>query len=156
MDDQNKEKDAKKFRVVDKRGKSEEETSRESTEEGVSVSENNPEKEAQVYKMDDYTGQKSGQSEPGSEELSSLPPMTFANFLLSLATNVNIHLGTIPNPMTGDISKNIPLAQQTIDLFSVLEEKTKNNLTKEEEKLLSTLLFDLRMKFVENSKEKDS
>ncbi len=45
--------------------------------------------------------------------------------------------------------KNIPLARQTIDLLGILEEKTKGNLTGEEERILAHTLFDLRTRFVE-------
>jgi hypothetical protein len=44
---------------------------------------------------------------------------------------------------------NIPQAKEIIDLLSMLEDKTKGNLTKEENGLLSNLLYTLRMKFVE-------
>jgi hypothetical protein len=46
----------------------------------------------------------------------------------------------------------LPLAKQTIDLLGLLEEKTRGNLTGEEERLMTQILFDLRMRFVEKSK----
>jgi len=46
----------------------------------------------------------------------------------------------------------LPLARQTIDLIGMLDEKTKGNLSGEEERLIGQILFDLRLRFVELSK----
>jgi len=46
----------------------------------------------------------------------------------------------------------LPLARQTIDLLAMLDEKTKGNLTGDEERMLAQILFDLRMRYVEVSK----
>jgi hypothetical protein len=46
------------------------------------------------------------------------------------------------------------MARQTIDLLTVLEQKTKGNLTGEEERMLSAALYDLRLRYVEVSKAK--
>jgi len=82
-----------------------------------------------------------------------LPPMDFTTFCLSLASSAMIHLGLSPSPETGKAEKALPLAKQTIDILVLLEEKTKGNLTSEEAKLLSTLLYDLRMRYVQESKQ---
>jgi hypothetical protein len=63
-----------------------------------------------------------------------------------------MHLGEAPNPETNAVEKSLPLARQTIDLIGMLEEKTKGNLTGDEERLLGQILFDLRMRFVELEK----
>jgi len=78
----------------------------------------------------------------------TLPPVTFSSFILSLNASALIYLGEIPNPQTKKYEKNLNLAKQTIDLLGILKEKTKGNLTKEEDNLLENILFDLRMKFV--------
>jgi hypothetical protein len=44
--------------------------------------------------------------------------------------------------------KNLPLAKQTIDLIGMLKEKTKGNLTSDEEKLMENMLYDLKMRYV--------
>jgi hypothetical protein len=80
------------------------------------------------------------------------PTMDFTTFCLSLASSVLIHLGQTPSPDTGQTEKNLPLAKQSIDILVLLEEKTKNNLTSEESKLLDTLLYDLRIRFCEVQK----
>ncbi|HCU25081.1 MAG TPA: DUF1844 domain-containing protein [Deltaproteobacteria bacterium] len=65
-------------------------------------------------------------------------PADFASLILSLATAAQSVL-----------EKDRPQAQYHIDLLGVLAEKTKGNLSPEEEKLLQALLYDLRMRFVE-------
>ncbi len=77
-----------------------------------------------------------------------LPEADFANFLLSISTSALIQLGEIPDPTTRQPVKQLPLAKHTIDLIGMLKEKTRGNLTPEEEKLMDFLLYDLRMKFV--------
>jgi hypothetical protein len=64
-----------------------------------------------------------------------------------------MHLGDAPHPDTGSVERNLPLARQTIDLIGMLEEKTKGNLAGEEERLISQILFDLRMRYVEQTKK---
>jgi hypothetical protein len=76
------------------------------------------------------------------------PEITFASFLISLSSSAFIHLGDIPDPVTGETKKDLPLAKQTIDLLGLLREKTRNNLQEDEEKLFDHLLYDLRMRFV--------
>ena len=66
--------------------------------------------------------------------------------VFSLSSSAFINLGAIPDPDTGKVEKNLPLAKQTIDLLGLLREKTRNNLTPEEEKLFDHLLYDLRMR----------
>jgi len=57
-------------------------------------------------------------------------------------------LGEIQDPFTKKSTKNLPLAKQTIDLISMLKEKTKGNLSPEEEKVTEYVLYDLRMRYV--------
>lgn len=86
------------------------------------------------------------------EKLKDLPPMTFSTLVLSLSTQAMISLGQIPDPMTQEINQNIALAKQTIDLLGILDEKTKGNLSKEEESFLKQSLTDLRLLFVQRCK----
>jgi hypothetical protein len=79
------------------------------------------------------------------------PEITFSSFLISLGSSAFIHLGDIPDPATGEIKKDIPLAKQTIDLLGLLREKTRNNLLEEEEKLFEHLLYDLRMRYIKET-----
>jgi hypothetical protein len=90
---------------------------------------------------------------PGaSQQEVNLPEIDFANFLLSLSTSVLIQLGEVPDPVSKESAKQLPSAKQTIDLIGMLKDKTKGNLTPDEEKLIEFLLYDLRMRFVKATK----
>jgi len=77
-----------------------------------------------------------------------LPEVNFSSFILSLSSSTLLHLGEIADPQSGEKKKDMALAKQSIDIISLLKNKTKGNLTQEEEKLLDHLLYDLRMRFV--------
>jgi hypothetical protein len=80
----------------------------------------------------------------------------FYTFILSLGSSAFIHLGDAPHPETGERAEpNFVLAQQTIDILAMLEEKTKGNLTPEEERFLENLLMDLRLRFVNKQAGRD-
>ncbi len=79
------------------------------------------------------------------------PPVDFNTFVLSLSTSAIVHLGAAPKEMFGGGEvppKNLPMAKQTIDCIAMLEDKTRGNLSGEEERLLSQILYDLRMRYV--------
>lgn len=78
-----------------------------------------------------------------------LPGIDFATFVLSLGHSALVHLGVAPDPASGKLEKNLQLARQTIDLVALLEDKTKGNLTGEEERIVEQLLYDLRMRYVD-------
>jgi hypothetical protein len=100
---------------------------------------------------------------PANEPKQILPEIDFATFVLSLASNALVHLGELPEPNGGgsDASTeaeggngggsevNLPLARQTIEILAMLEVKTKGNLDEAEANLLKSVLYDLRMKFVD-------
>ena len=78
------------------------------------------------------------------------PAISFAGFVLSLATTAAVHFGDIADPNTGDRQQpDLQAAHQMIDLIALLQEKTKGNLTSEEVKLVDDLLYELRMRFVQ-------
>jgi hypothetical protein len=85
-------------------------------------------------------------------EGAGLPALDFVTFVLSLSHSAYVHLGDAPNPSDGKHEKNLAMARQTIDLLTVLQEKTKNNLTGEEERMLDQALYDLRLRYVEVAK----
>ncbi|UCC66723.1 MAG: DUF1844 domain-containing protein [Deltaproteobacteria bacterium] len=125
------EKEEKKgFRVIDKRFSTQEEVQKEEVKE-----EKKPQEKRQERKEE-------------AEKPPPLPEATFSTFIYSLSTSALIHLGEIPEPTTQKMAKNIPLAKQTIDILGFLQEKTKGNLTQEEEHLLNSILYDLRMRYV--------
>jgi hypothetical protein len=83
------------------------------------------------------------------------PAIDFYTFILSLGSSVLIHLGDAPHPETGKpAERNLPLAQQSIEILAMLQQKTRGNLSPEEEKLLDQLLLDLKLRYVEASKRK--
>ncbi len=91
-------------------------------------------------------------------------PMNFGTLVLSLATSTLVHLGEGP-PEGVDASEgraseappaNLPLAQQTIEILEMLREKTEGNLDAEESRLLTGVLHDLRMRYVEATGSQDS
>jgi len=77
-----------------------------------------------------------------------LPEISFSSLLFSLSSSAFVHLGAIPDPNTGKVEQNLALVKQTIDLLGLLRDKTRNNLTAEEENLFDHLLYDLRMAYV--------
>lgn len=85
------------------------------------------------------------------EEKGTLPEINFLNFIFSLSTSVLIQLGEMKDPNLPDEPKNLPVAKQTIDIIGMLKEKTKGNLTPEEDKLIDHVLYDLRMRYVKQS-----
>jgi len=85
------------------------------------------------------------EGEPPAHEL---PTLDFATFVLGLIGTAYVHLGDAPSP-DGDPERNLPMARQDIDLLGLLQEKTKGNLTGDEERLLEQALCDLRMRYVE-------
>jgi coproporphyrinogen III oxidase-like Fe-S oxidoreductase len=87
------------------------------------------------------------------EEGGFVPPEPDFNFFItSLALQTTIALGVIENPMTNKKEENLAQAKFLIDTLGVLKEKTKGNLTNEEEKLLENVLYELRMQYVGKAK----
>lgn len=77
----------------------------------------------------------------------------FATFVESLAQEALVHLGVLPHPETAQSERNFPLARQSIDILEMLQKKTRGNLNEHEEKLMSAVLHDLRLLYVQHSKE---
>ena len=78
------------------------------------------------------------------------PLLNFAAFVLSLAHTAAVHFGDIPDPVTGETGRsNLPAAQQMIEILSLLDVKTRGNLSAEERQLLDQILYELRLRWVE-------
>ena len=84
---------------------------------------------------------------PGAERADE--PVTFSTFVLGLSTQALLHLGEIPNPMTHALERDLGAAKHVIDILGILQEKTRSNLEPGEESLLDSVLYDLRMRYVE-------
>jgi len=88
----------------------------------------------------------------GEQAAPKMPKVTFTTFVLSLASSGLVQLGEVPDPETGQTSENLMMAKHTIDILTMLRDKTKGCLDEEEVKLLDALLYELRMKYVLKSK----
>ncbi len=95
-----------------------------------------------------------GEPEPSPPpERTTLPPADFAAIVLSFASSALFHLGLVADPETGEPGeKSLPLAQHSIDLLELLQLKTRGNLNSDETELLTNLLTELRVRYVESSK----
>jgi hypothetical protein len=83
-----------------------------------------------------------------SETKDPLPKIDFSSFILSLYSSGLVQLGKVEDPSTGKKDINLDLAKHTIDMIAMLEEKTRGNLTEEENNLLKALLSEIRLAFV--------
>jgi hypothetical protein len=99
----------------------------------------------------------SAATEPGAAAAPETPrpseaegePVTFSTFVLGLSTQALLHLGEIASPLDGKIEQDLPAAKHMIDILGILREKTRANLEPGEEHLLDSMLYDLRMRYVE-------
>ncbi|MCG8529691.1 MAG: DUF1844 domain-containing protein [Desulfovibrionales bacterium] len=87
-----------------------------------------------------------------TEPNGALPEVTFSTFILSIGSSALVQLGEVPDPETGQSMENLLAAKHSIDILSMLQEKTKTCLEPDEKQLLDTLLYDLRMKYVVKTK----
>jgi Domain of unknown function (DUF1844) len=104
-------------------------------------------------------------SRPGDAAPADAPaaPVSFSTFVLGLSTQALMHLGEVEHPVTGTTERDLPAAQHVIDVLGVLSAKTAGNLDSAEQALMESVLYDLRMRYVdlvrggsdpENTKEK--
>ena len=79
-----------------------------------------------------------------------MPELSFTAFVLSLANTAAIHFGDLPDPISGQpLEPNLDGASQMIEILSLLDQKTRGNLTTEERQVLEQVLYELRLRFVE-------
>ncbi len=83
-----------------------------------------------------------------SEPTPPMPPLTFASFVFSLGTSSLMLMGESLDPQQPSPPVNLPQAKEIIDILSMLEEKTKGNLSSEEASVIGDMLYTLRMKYV--------
>jgi len=100
--------------------------------------------------MTDRPDKEPSSTQPSEEATpQALAPLDFATFVLSLASSALVNLGRLPPPDGADARPDLPAAKQIIDILGILEEKTRGNLDDSEEKLLKSLLYDLRVQYVD-------
>lgn len=76
------------------------------------------------------------------------PKADFVQFIGGFAVQTLVHLGKMSNPMTGKSGVDLPNAKYSIDILGIIQDKTRGNLTPEEDEYLSNLLRDLRIEYV--------
>ena len=74
----------------------------------------------------------------------------FSTLVLSVASSAAMAMGLAPHPVSGKVEIDKNLARFNIDLLTMLEAKTKNNRTPDEERFIITILQDLKMKFIQS------
>lgn len=101
-------------------------------------------------KTADNAGNQKTDSASGSvkEPSYTLPKIDFSTFVISLNSSALVQLGLLEDPATGQKTRNIIVAKQTIDLLALLEEKTKGNLTLDEANVLKNILYELRLLYI--------
>lgn len=72
----------------------------------------------------------------------------FSTFVYSLNAQALFYLGKLPNPMTGKYEKDLKTARYLIDTIDMLFNKTKGNLDENESKLITNIMYDLKMFYV--------
>ncbi len=132
-----KEQEEQGFRVTDKRG---------FREDAEPPKKDGPEKTA--GNADASQAPSSSEKPRSSGEAQSLPPINFSSYILGYYYQGAALLGEIPNPLTNKTEEDLEAAQNIIDLLSMLEQKTKGNLSSDEQQLLEGVLYELRMKFM--------
>ena len=114
----------------------------------------NTEKES-LQNIKDNVSQSKAHDSSSQESDGSVPEVNFINYVTSLTFQALIFLGEIPHPMEENkIEMNLPQAKFIIDTLIVMREKTKGNLTPEEERLLGASIYELQVKYVEHSSKK--
>ena len=113
-------------------------------EQDIKEEDKEPEKEPA---KEETKAQKAASAEKQDAE-AQLPEINFPTFIISLNASALVNLGAIEDPASGKKVKDLPIAKQTIDILSMLEEKTRGNLSEEEEKILKNILYDLRIIYV--------
>ena len=77
-----------------------------------------------------------------------LPEVNFNSLIFSLSSSALLHIGEIADPQTGEKRVDLPMAKHSIDIISMLMDKTKGNLDNEEQKFIDNILADLRLRYV--------
>ncbi len=78
--------------------------------------------------------------------------LDFGGFVISLGTSGMLHLGKFEDPETGESTIDLPAARNIIQILTMLEKKTRGNLEGEEKQLIDSLIYDLRLAYVDASR----
>ena len=83
-----------------------------------------------------------------------MPEVTFSSLVLSLNTSALFHMGELVHPESGQKMVDLELAKNAIDTLAMLEDKTRGNLGVNEGELLTRVLYELKMRFVQAGNDK--
>jgi hypothetical protein len=83
-----------------------------------------------------------------------MPEVTFSSLALSFNTAALFHMGELVHPESGQKKVDLELAKNAIDTLAMLEDKTRGNLDADEGELLTRMLYELKMRFVQVGNEK--
>ncbi|MFN2426828.1 MAG: DUF1844 domain-containing protein [Candidatus Binatia bacterium] len=92
------------------------------------------------------------QEKKGEVADGAAPPITFSSFVIGLATQALMFLGAVPNPGGGEVEKDPAEAATIISVIEMLAAKTAGNLSEDEAKLIEEVLFELRMRYVNETR----
>ena len=127
-----------------------------------------PEEEPKIHIDSDWKAQAQAEKEKLSEKVKDaestgpegaakgaggLPPASFETLVSTMATQALFAMGAIPDPRTGQRMQHMELARHHIDMLTVLEEKTKGNLTDDETKMLTGTTYELRSRYIQLSSD---
>ena len=136
------------FKVVDKRRYSSdgEPLEKQASGKDRKVEKSKPKKEDKI--------KENKSQEASSNNAQGVDPgeINFASFFMSLAHQTLVLLGEAPHPETQIVSTHLEASKQSIDILSILEKKTKGNLTTDEETLVNEVLTSLRMAYLNKTK----
>ena len=93
------------------------------------------------------------QAPPKEQERPPLPEASFPLLISEYATRAYLALGSIPNPAAPKAGQDLDQARYCIGMLEVIQERTKGNVTDEESQALEDLLFQVRMQYVNATKE---
>jgi hypothetical protein len=142
MADDEEKSEGKSFKVADRRRFSETGEARETA----------PTEERSESAAESRSDQR--RAEASEESARSAMEINFSTFVISLSTQALMHLGEIPDPISGKVETELAVAKQMIDIVAMLGEKTRGNLNPGEQQLMEDVLYDLRMKYVEAVKKR--
>jgi len=91
---------------------------------------------------------KEEKKDKSSNQNPPLPEVNFNSLIFSLSSSALLHIGEIADPQTGQKRVDLPMAKHSIDIISMLKDKTEGNLDDEEKKFIDSILTDLRLRYV--------
>lgn len=123
-----------------------------SEEEVITASDENTEQQTAQTVSENEPAEESSSVEEQLEDLENIefPEASFDMLLMQHHTQAMLALGLIPDPATGKVIKNKSAAKFHIDMLSIIQERTKGNLSEGEAEALNGVLHNLRMMFVNN------